>query len=543
MRTTTLLPWLAVFFLPAGQLLGACADSYLASEAGGADEDWGDDDAASADDDDAWAGDDDDDDGGPPEQEDDFISVPPSAGDVYVFVVNPSRDSVTKVDVVTRQITTIDVGDEPSQVVVTADYSRAVVFNDGEDSVSVVDPDTDEVQTVPVREDFNYLTLSPNGLHAVCFLNVALMEGSGSFNGVLSYTEVSVVDLDGLVSHDFSVGFNPKQVKFVLDEDLGVYLAVIISDEYLTVIDLSEGDVEPEMIDLEADPFDPPTAAEVEIEPTGEYAFIRYNGDDLIQVVDLRTGELSWLVVGDEPTDMDLSPDGTELMVVSRGAGELRTFDAAAPEADPRPCFEADNCMELPSTETIGSLAMAPEGDMALLYTTAALTDRVTVWDRTSDDLTVRRLEKPVEQVIMAPNGESMVVVHSIEDVPDEDDIYSSHHVITIVTIDNGAFVPNAVLLEDELDSLANFDDGDKAVFMMADNRNVGIIDYPSRLVDDILVPSYPVYVGVMPEEEGLPDPVAWISQDHPLGRMSFADPETLDVQTVTGFELNSGIE
>ena len=540
MRTTTLLPWLAVALLPLGQVLFACSESYMAAadESDGGNY-AGDDDMA--DDDDYYAGDDDDD--APPEQEDDFISVPPSPGDVFVFVVNPSRDSVTKVDVVTRQITTIEVGDEPSQVVVTSDYSRAVVFNDGEDSVSVVNPDTDEVSTVDVREDFNYLALSPTGEHAVCYLNVALMEDGGSFSGVLSYTEVSVVDLDSLTSHDFSVGFNPKQVKFVVHEDLGVYLAVIISDEYLTVIDLSEGDVEPQMIDLEADPFEPPTAAEVELEPTGEFAFIRYQGDDLIQVVDLWTGDLSWLAVGGEPTDMDLSPDGDELMVVSRTSGELRTFDSAAPEDDPRPCDQADNCMALPDTEVIGSVSMAPVGDLALLYTTAAPTDRVTVWDRATDELTVRRLEKPVAQVIMSPSGESMVVVHTLDDVPDESDLYTDHYVMTIVTISDGSFVPNAVLLEDELDSLANFDDGIKGVFMMANNRNVGIIDYPSRLVDDILVPSYPIYVGVMPEEEGLPDPVAWISQDHPLGRMSFADPGTLDVQTVTGFELNSGIE
>lgn len=542
MRTTTLLPWLAVACLPLGQLLFACSEMSMESAADAA----GDDDAAMADDDDFADDDDaagDDDDYVPPEEEDDFISIPPSPGDVYVFVVNPSRDSVTKVDVVTRQITTIEVGDEPSQVLVTPDYTRAVVFNDGEDSVSVVDPDTDEVSTVDVREDFNYLALSPTGQHAVCYLNVALMEGSGSFNGVLSYTEVSVVDLDTLVSHDFSVGFNPTQIKFVQHEDLGVYLAVIISNEYLTVIDLNETDLEPQMIDLEADPFEPPTAAEVELEPTGEYAFIRYHGEELIQVVNLASGELTWLIVGSEPTDMDLSPQGDELMVVSRVNGELRIFDTLEPLDDPRPCPEAFNCLALPSTEIIGSVSMAPVGEMALFYTTAVLTDRVTVWDRGTDELTVRRLEKPVAQVIMSPDGDSMVVVHTLADAEGESDIYSDHHLMTIVTISDTAFIPNAVLLEDELDSLANFDDGIKGVFMMADNRNVGIIDYPSRLVDDILVPSYPIYVGVMPEEEGLPDPVAWISQDHPLGRMSFTDPDTLDVQTVTGFELNSGIE
>jgi len=516
------------------RLLCGCADGGFAAS-----EDRGDDEYAD-DDDGGWAGDDDvadDDDWEPSEDENDFVTVQPSAADVYVFIANPNRDSVTKVQVLTRQISTIEVGDEPSQVLVTADYERAVVFNDGEDSVSVLDVDTDEVGTVDVREDFNYMTMSPSGKHAVCYLNTALLEGNESFQGVLSYTEVSIVDLDELVSHDFSVGFNPKQVKFANDGEL----AVIVSDEYITVVDLTAETPAPLLLDLGADPFEPPVAAEVEVEPDGQYAFVRYESEDAIQVVDLSDGGLDYLFAGSNPTDMDLSPDGTELMVVARASQELFTFDTSAP-GDP------SSHLQLPHTETIGSLAMAPVGDVALLYTTAALTDRVTVWDRasgvtelTEDD--VERLVKPVGQVIMAPDGESVLVVHTLEDVPDDNDIYSDHHAMTIISVSDGTFLPNAVLLEDELESLANFDDGQKAVFMMTDNRNVGVIDYPSRLVDDILVPSYPVHVGVMPQEDGLPDPVAWISQDHPLGRISFAEPDSLGIETVTGFELNSGIE
>ena len=515
-------------------LIGGCASGGGDAESHAAD-DYSDDD-----DDGGWAGDDDaadDDQSGPAEEEDDFVTVQPSAADVYVFIANPNRDSVTKVQVLTRQITTIEVGDEPSQVLVTSDYERAVVFNDGEDSVSVIDVDSDEVGTVDVREDFNYMTISPSGQHAVCYLNTALLEGTEPFQGVLSYTEVSIVDLDELVSHDFSVGFNPKQVKFANDGDL----AVIISDEYITVVDLTAETPTPQLLDLGADPFEPPVAAEVEVEPDGQFAFIRYENDDLIQVVDLADGSLDYLFAGSEPTDIDLSPDGTELMVVARSSQELFTFDTSAPGSPL-------SFLSLPQTEAIGSLAMAPVGDVALLYTTATLTDRVTVWDRasgatelTSDD--VERLVKPVDQVIMAPDGESVLVVHTLVDVPGDSDIYSDHHALTIVSVGDGAFLPNAVLLEDELESLANFDDGETAVFMMANNRNVGVIDYPSRLVDDVQVPSYPVHVGVMPREDGLPEPVAWISQDHPLGRISFADPASLEIETVTGFELNSGIE
>ena len=510
-------------------------DDGYASDDDAADDDddeyWGDDDDATGDDD---TGDDDtgDDDTGPPEEEDDFVSVAPSAADVFVFIANPNRDSVSKVHVLTRQITALEVGDEPIQVDVTDDYDTAVVFNDGEDSVSVIDVDTDDVATVEVREDFNFLVLSPSGEHAVCFLNTALLDGTETFQGVLSYTEVSIVDLDELVSHDFSVGFNPRQVKFADEGEL----AIIISDEFITTVDLTSNTPEPELLDLQADPFNPPVAAEVEVEPTGEFAFIRYETEDTIQVVDLDTGELSWLEAGSDPTDMDLSPDGTEVMVVSRTSRELRTFQATQPDAAP-------TIVDLPDTETIGSLTMAPAGDMAMLFTTVELTDRVTLWNRATDELTVRRLEKPVEQVIMAPDGASVLVAHSLADVPGENDVYSNEYLITIISLGDDLFVPNAVLLEDPLASVANFDDGHRAVFMMEENRYVGVIDYETRLVDDLMVPSIPVHVGAMPAGEDLPTPVAWISQDHPLGRISFVDPESFAIQTVTGFELNSGIE
>jgi hypothetical protein len=532
--------WIAALVLPASLVLG-CPASEMSMAPGAYDDDdqdageWADDDAA-GDDDTA-----DDDDDGPPEEEDDFVTVAPSAADVYVFVVNPHRDTVSKVHVMTRQITTLEVGDEPSQVLVTDDYERAVVFNDGADSVSVIDVDTNEVRTVSVREDFNYLTMSPTGGFAVCYLNTGLLEGTETFQGVLSYTEVSIVDLDQMVSHDFSVGFNPRQVKFAVDAETGTNRAVIISNEFITVVDLDADPVEPRMLDLGADPFEPPVAAEVEVEPGGQFAFVRYENQDEVQVVDLETGDLAWIEAGQNPTDMDLSPDGSELMIVARTSGELWTYDAADPGAAP-------SLIQLPGSETIGSLSMSPTSGVALLYTTAELTDRVTVWDRSVqvNELTgeeVRRLAKPVDQVIMAPDGQSVVVVHTLDDVPGEYDIYTDNYAMTVLTLGPDTFVPNAAMLEDELVSLANFDAGGKAVFMMADNRNVGIIDYPSRLVDDLQVPSYPVHVGVMPTVAGLPDPVAWVSQDHPLGRMSFVDPETLEAQTVTGFELNSGIE
>ena len=77
----------------------------------------------------------------------------------------------------------------------------------------------------------------------------------------------------------------------------------------------------------------------------------------------------------------------------------------------------------------------------------------------------------------------------------------------------------------------------------MRNNRNVGVVDYQTRLVDDVLVPSTPVHVGIMPSGDTAEEALGWVSQEHELGRISFVRPFDLGVQTVTGFELNSAIE
>ena len=64
-----------------------------------------------------------------------------------------------------------------------------------------------------------------------------------------------------------------------------------------------------DLVDLGADPIDPPTAAEVEITPSGQWAFVRYQGLNTIQAVQLQTGQLGELDGGINPTD--LSADTT----------------------------------------------------------------------------------------------------------------------------------------------------------------------------------------------------------------------------------------
>jgi len=517
-------------------LTTGCSDRSIGLGGGYSDDDddYGDyaddDDFASGDDDDQAPGDNDGDEPPPPEEEDEVFTTEPRGTDVFVFVANPSRDTVSKIHAVNRTIDTIDVGDEPIQVVVSPDYQRAVTFNAGGDSVSVIDVLTDTVTELSVREDFNFIQMSPDGRWVVAYFNAKVAEASFDIEGVRSFTEVSFVDTWNLRVESYSVGFNPREVQFSADSRR----AVVISDSFLTVCDLSTDPIDLSLVDLGADPIDPLVAAEVAVTPAGTFAFVRYNGVNEIQVVELDTGDLDSLDGGDDPSDLDLSPDGTEAIVVSRGSQELRIFDAIAP-------FGATpTIIPTPSSSTLGTLNLAPGGASGLLFTTALLEDRITFWDRASGELTERGLAKPVDAVAISPDGESALIVHTLADVEDADDVFADREAITVVDLET--WLTNPVALESKPTRWTSSNDGRYALFIMENNRNVGVIDYATRLVDDLLVPSLPVHIGTMPAESG-DEALGWVSQEHELGRISFVRPFEQAVETVTGFELNSDID
>lgn len=494
-------------------------------------------------DDDDWTGDDDapadDDDGAPDagdgepadETENDFLGSEPRGTDQFVFIANPSRDTVTRIRASDRSITTIDVGRRPTQVVVSPDYSQAVAYNAGSDSVSIIQTLTADVQELPVREDLNRIDGSPDGRWVLAWFDAAAVDAEFGVEGVRSYDEVSFVDTwEGRVE-SYAVGFNPRGVRFTADAST----AVLYAEGLLAVADLTAEPVRIELLDLGMDPVDPPRAAEVEVTPSGSWAFVRFSDVDEVRAVDLGTGAVASLSVGLGPSDIDLSPDGQELVVVARESHELRVFDAQDPFAGP------DRVLATPADSTIGSLVLAPDDRRGLLFTTAALEDRMTVWDRATDTLVERALVKPVQGVAIAPDGRSALVLHTLADAPDEHDLFTDRWALTVVDLESG--ITNAVALEAQPTRWSTSDDGRYTLFLMAGSRQVGVIDYQSRLVDDLSVPSLPVFVGMMPERETPQDALGWVSQEHELGRISFVAPYDGTVETVTGFELNGGIE
>ena len=529
---------LSVSFLIAA---AGCNDSSLAG-ASKESADWGDtgwDGAASeADGDtDSDADGDDDDEAWGSENESDFLKLLPAVTDRYVFVANPARNTVTRIGVPSLEVDTVEVGVEPDQVITTADYSKAVTYNKGSDDLSIIDVDGEEleVRTVSVLQNLNSLVLSPDGIWAIVFHDADLDE-QGTGSGTQSFNEISVVNTDTGEHFPMVVGRNPHQVKFTDDSTIGL----VISDEKLALIDLASGIPDRRIIEISDDLLDAPRAEELEITPNGAYAFIRQFGTTEIKLVDLTSEEVTDLPVENNPTDLDLSPDGSLAVVVDRGAGKLFLF----PTDDPETAIAEE--ILLPEDELIGSMQFSPDGSKAILYTTAAAVSHYTTWDLDAADLddamTVRPLVKPVKSVRITPNGGGLVVFHSDESGTDSDPAFAGKHALTLIDLDN--FLDNPMILPGEPTAYANASSGDVGFYIMEGHKTMTMVIFDSLLHQDIPLKSPPVHVGVLPDTH-----YAYVNQEHDLGRLTFYDPANpIDadddvVKTITGFELNSATE
>lgn len=465
-------------------------------------------------------------DSAPPESEDDFLRLAPAATDAYVFVANPTNNSVTRIQVPGLQVDTRDVGVDPTVVATSSDYTHAVTFNAGSDDVSIIDAASFSVTNVAVRDNFNAMSMSADGKWVMCWFNQA-EDAVDTSGGVQSFNEVSFVNLETAVHTGMAVGFNPRGIRWTPDGRL----ALVISDAALAIVDLTQPTLSPTLIEISDDPVNAPPAEEVELTADGKYAFVRQFGADAILVVSLDDLTVDSVPVGANPTDLDLSPDGGTVAVVSRGAHELWTFAAANP-------YEPATVLPFDADSSFGSVVYAGAGDQAVLYTNATLLPKYAVWDTRTGDIVEKSLVKPIQTLGLSPTGDSLLVFHTKADADGADTSSPFYNEWALTLIDMGDFRQNPMLLPAEPTAYTTSEDGRYGFFIMDGLDFLETLHFDSLLYDEVLLKSQPVYIGVLPGTD-----LAYASQEYDLGRISFYDPDAQTLDTVTGFELNADID
>ena len=176
----------------------------------------------------------------PPEQEQNVSFLAPRAGATFVYVANPSRNTVTAINSETLAITEQAPGDSPTYLATVPGQDVALVINTGSHTLRVLNRDQLQGDPIPIVAKANAIAIAPDGTHAVVWFD-ATQQGVGgtpTTSATGSTQEVSVVDLSlsPAKATSMSVGSNPSAVVFSQDSQA----AFVVTDDGISKLRFAE---------------------------------------------------------------------------------------------------------------------------------------------------------------------------------------------------------------------------------------------------------------------------------------------------------------
>lgn len=497
----------------------------------------------------------------PPEVEEQRVFETPQAGSRFVYVANPRRDNVAVIDSRTLAINSVEAGDGPTYLVTVPErggtpVDEALVINVNASTATLLRTTTAGTTTaqMPVVAGANAIAVAPNGHYAVVYLDTS-RPNQGVPAG--SFQEVAVLRLDPGMERGLllSVGFRPINVQFSADGETGF----VITEDGVSILRFASltGPALVPTVSFYDDSIVAPSdagvadagavlprdarAQDVSVTRDGRFAIARFADSPAMRVVDLMRRTVQTIDLGTAITDLDVAPDGSFALAALRGESRVLRIPIPGGFTDPT----LRRSIDLPG-EVVGSITMSPDGARALVYSTAAMTERATLLDLAgTTPPAVLRLRKTVRAVAFAPGGESALIVHgrsegsSTEPGIDLETQIDRAYGYSLLNV--AERFTRLQLTPAEVGPFALVPGGTHAfVLLRDDSRRVSLaqrITLASLTIQDLALGSPPVSVGAVPATER-----AFIGQDHPEGRITFVDWNTGAQQSITGFELNSRI-
>ena len=480
----------------------------------------------------------------------------------YVYVAMPELDALAKIDGETLEVSTVTVGRRPEVVAAAPGSDTAVSLDPENATAAIVRPSDggDETRVVPTLPGLNAVEWDPTGRFAVAYFDLAkALSEAGELDpigDVGSLQDVTVIERgeggEPDRTADMTVGFQPRSVSF----DEGGQFAYVVTSDGVSAIDLraaiEDGPALSVPIPITGDPFADPDDFEVQVVPSGEYAVVRESERAEVAVISLASdsaGAREVVPLSAAPTDIELDPDSERAYAVLRDSAELAVIDLAkVAGADETAGEEGVTIVELDAERRVGSLALAPDGERGVLFTNAEVRREITFVELGEPpyEVTTHPLEKAVRAVSFSPSGETALVIHSKQpgdpgEAESQDEFlarsygYSVLHPdsgfsrLEITPVDPGPFA----FAEDRPLAYVALDGGDAEDAV----RKLHEIDLDSFVIRHRDLASPPEAVGILTGADAV-----FVAQRHPLGRVSFLDPDEDAMRTLTGFDLDGRI-
>lgn len=454
----------------------------------------------------------------PPGEEVEIESIyqaPVATGNV-VWIPNPASGRVALVDAATLRVRTVEAGNGPTWLAGVPGQSAdtTVVLNVLSEDATLLRAEADGTiasKTFPTARSANSLAFSADGRWAVAWADARKIASAPRTEG---FQDLTILDLVNGTSTILAVGYRPVSVGFAAAR------AYAVTQDGVALVELGPTPRVTKNVAISVTPTEDPGTRDVIVAKDGTRAFVRRDGTSAITVVDLEADTRADVTLSGPVTDLDLTDSGDRAVAVVRSTAEVSVLPLADPEARTSVTIGG---------ETIGSVALAPGGATALLYTNASAVERFTVLDLGASAFRTVRLYAPVLGVFAAPDAQHAVVLHAAGETAGA---------FSLAPI--GAPLP-AKIVATESPPFAVAVTNDRAVIAeKADAKRLygaWLARMPQLMAERYPLASPPLAVGVV---EGARR--AFVAQAHPEGRLTFIDLESGIARTLTGFELSSRV-
>lgn len=446
--------------------------------------------------------------------------APVATGNV-VWIANPKSGRVALVDASTLQVRTVEAGNGPTYLasVPGQPVDTTLVLNVLSEDATLIKATPQGITTTSFKtaKQANALAFSSDGRFAIAWADARKVANAPRTQG---FQDLTVLDLSLGTSTTLAVGYRPVAVGFAGTEPR----AHAVTQDGIAIVDLTTAARVTKNIAISNTPNEDPGTRDVFVTRDGKSAFVRRDGSNAITVVSLETDTRTDVTLTGPVTDLDLADGGDRAVAVVRQTAEVAVLPIANPAA-----FASTTV----TGETIGSVAIAPGGAKALLYTNASAVERFTVLDLAGGAFRTIKLYSPVLGIFATPDAAHAVVLH--DGTTGEDGSAGAFSVVPLTLT-----LP-AKIVATQAPPTAVATTNDRAIVAERDDRTKTFGVYVARLpelsVDRYPLASPPIAVGAVPNAKR-----AFVAQQHPEGRLTFIDLETGIARTLTGFELSSRV-
>ena len=471
-----------------------------------------------------------------------------------LWSVNPSSNKVTALDTSTNQMQVLKTGQEPREIIQLQDGSSTsggvLVLNRKSHDASIFYTAKDDEKTselgeegprVPVHAGASAWATGNKGDFAIAWSRVsdALLSPNDGYQDitVLDFRQTAKTKAVGATR--LAVGFRPESVTIAQGEER----AVVVSQPGVSVIDLksAEGPRLERQLFLANDAL---SNRQVNISPDGKYALASRSITADLEVINLDTGEETTLNFGAPITDLDISKDGSKVVVVMRGSvGDPAATEGAAGANGQSATPSYISIIPLPdgledptliqsitTDEVFGSATVAENGSRSLLYSNGISSELVGVLTHTPLALRVVNVRSQVRAAFVGESGQQGLVLCR----KDNRD--------TFALLSLNAEAPTRIKETDAPIAFIALSDSLKSAWVTTQSKASGgatalLGTYPSLSIDSYPLPSAPLAAGFITETS-----MAHASQTHPGGRVTLLNLAEKQATTITGFELSSEV-